>query len=111
MSITATSRTVWIAPPVFLAVALGDWPYGYYQVVRFVVCSACAYFAYVEYQDNRAVNLWVFALGATAVLFNPIAQVHLRRARAAAPAWAAGSRGCFEGRASRIALPAKARPV
>lgn len=77
MIVTATSRAVWIVPAVLLAVAIADWPYGYYQLVRFVVCSACAYLVYVEYQANRAVNFWVIALGAIAVLFNPIAPIHL----------------------------------
>lgn len=79
MSVTATSRAVWIVPAVLLVIAIGDWPYGNYQIVRFVVCGACAYLAYVEYQTNRAASVWGIAFGAIALLFNPIAPIHLNK--------------------------------
>ncbi len=51
------------------------WPYGYYQVLRIVVCIAAAYGAYTAFTTERAA--WVWVLGAVAVLFNPIAPVYL----------------------------------
>lgn len=79
MSVTATSRAVWIVPAAFLVVALADWPYGYYQLMRFVVCGACAYLAYVEYQTHQAVSAWAVALAAIAAVFNPIVPIHLTK--------------------------------
>lgn len=60
-----------------LLAAVGPWPYGYYQLLRLVVCGAGAYFAYTTYQWGKLRAVWVF--GAIAVLFNPLLPVHLTR--------------------------------
>lgn len=51
------------------------WPYAYYQLMRIVVCIAAALAAYHAYKTSR--TGWVWVLGATAILFNPIAPIHL----------------------------------
>lgn len=51
------------------------WPYAYYQLMRIVVCIAAAYGAYKAYKTHRSTWMWV--LGAVAILFNPIAPIHL----------------------------------
>lgn len=61
-----------------LLAALGDWPYGYYQLLRFVVCGAAAYVAWLSYHSKYPWTVWVF--GFVAILFNPLAPVHLSRA-------------------------------
>jgi len=61
-----------------LLMALGDWPYGYFQLLRFVVCGAGAYVAWVSYHAKYPWAVWLF--GFIAVLFNPLAPVHLSRA-------------------------------
>jgi hypothetical protein len=61
-----------------LLAALGDWPYGYFQLLRFVVCGAGAYVAWVSYHSRYAWAAWPF--GFVAILFNPLAPVHLSRA-------------------------------
>jgi len=33
--------------------ALGYWPYGYYQLLRFVVCSISVYTAFVAYEWQK----------------------------------------------------------
>jgi hypothetical protein len=60
-----------------LLAAVGPWPYGYYQLLRLVVCGVGAYFAYSAYQWGKLRAVWVF--GAIAVLFNPLLPVHLPR--------------------------------
>lgn len=65
-----------IAALILLA-ALGDWPYGYYQLLRFVVCGAGAYVAWLSYHSQYPWTAWLF--GFVAVLFNPLAPVHLSR--------------------------------
>jgi hypothetical protein len=60
-----------------LFLALADWPYGYYQLLRLVVCGSASYVAYLGYQSDKQWILWVFA--AIAVLFNPIVRIHLNR--------------------------------
>ncbi|MDR4496998.1 MAG: hypothetical protein MRK02_03590 [Candidatus Scalindua sp.] len=57
--------------------ALADNPYGYYQILRWVVCGLTGYLAYLAYEDDQ--NVWVWIFGITAVLFNPIAPIHLSR--------------------------------
>lgn len=45
------------------------WDYGYYQIIRFTICAAGAYYAYLAYQQNK--KRWAWTLGIIAFLFNP----------------------------------------
>lgn len=60
-----------------LAAALLKWPYGYYVVLRVLVCGACIYLAVQEKNAGRVGWSWV--LGGVAVLYNPIFRIHLNR--------------------------------
>ena len=53
------------------------WPYGYFQILRWVVAGAAGFNAYTAYQLNRKIWLWIMV--AMAVLFNPIAPIHLTK--------------------------------
>jgi hypothetical protein len=57
--------------------ALDHHAYGYYQILRWVVCGAAVYSAFVAMGSKK--TPWAWALGITAVLFNPIIPIHLRR--------------------------------
>jgi hypothetical protein len=57
--------------------ALFDWPYGYYQLLRFGVCAVAIYGAVLAHQAG--VQGWTWALGALAVVFNPLLPVYLDR--------------------------------
>lgn len=63
----------------FLLGALFDGlPYGYFTLLRFVVCAVGAYVAYKTYEkDNESLLVWLF--GGIAILFNPIIPIHLTR--------------------------------
>jgi hypothetical protein len=69
---------------IFLFIAFADsgqhtaLPYGYFTLMRFVVCSVVLHLAYLAYEENKK-SLWVWAFGFTAVLFNPIFIIHLKR--------------------------------
>ena len=65
-----------IAAAVLLG-ALGQWPYGYYQLLRFVVCGVSVYIAVMAYQWQKIWAVWLF--GFVAVLFNPLIPIHLSR--------------------------------
>lgn len=52
-------------------------PYGYYVFLRWVICPAFAWFAFVAYNNEQ--NPWVWIYGITAALYNPIATAHLGR--------------------------------
>jgi hypothetical protein len=57
--------------------ALGQWSYGYYQLLRFVVCGAGVFVAYAAYVYQTMWATWLF--GFIAVLFNPFIPIHLTR--------------------------------
>ncbi len=60
-----------------LILALVPWPYGYYQLLRFVVCGVAVYVAFITYQWKKIWATWLFAF--IAVLFNPLIPIHLSR--------------------------------
>ena len=58
--------------------ALADWPYVYYQLLRWVVCGVAIFVAASAYGWQKLWATWLF--GFIAVLFNPVAPIHLSRA-------------------------------
>jgi hypothetical protein len=66
-----------IVAATMLFLALGSWPYGYYQLLRFVVCGASIYVSFMAYNWQKTWAVWLFGL--IAVLFNPLIPVHLTR--------------------------------
>lgn len=68
---------LWIVPAGMLfAAAAFHFPYGYYTLLRLVVC-VCA--GIVAYQAWPKQALWTFVFGFVALLFNPIIKVSLNR--------------------------------
>lgn len=65
------------ASSVMLFGATGDHPYGYYQILRWLVTVSAAYSAYYYYLNSK--NYWMYTFVATAILFNPIAPIYLDR--------------------------------
>ena len=61
-----------------LLIALGRLPYAYYTLMRFLCCLVAGYGAYLS--SERKQQPWMWAFGATALLFNPFVPVHLDRA-------------------------------
>lgn len=57
--------------------ALGEHPYGYYQLLRWVVALAAVYSAYLAHDRKDSFWTWIFV--GVAVLFNPIAPFYLER--------------------------------
>jgi low affinity Fe/Cu permease len=60
-----------------LGVALLDMPYGYYMLVRLLICGVCAYLASRDADSGR--TGWVWVLGGCAVVYNPIFKFPLSR--------------------------------
>lgn len=52
-------------------------PYGYYILLRWVCCGIFAYLAFRSFGQGR--QGWVWVLGITAAVYNPIFRVHLTR--------------------------------
>ncbi|HVU06625.1 MAG TPA: DUF6804 family protein [Candidatus Paceibacterota bacterium] len=53
------------------------WPYFYFQLLRWVVCTTAIVNAYEANKKQR--RRWVFIMAGIAVLFNPIAPIFLSR--------------------------------
>ncbi len=66
-----------IIAAIMLLWALASWPYGYYQLLRFIVCAISVYIAYMAYNWQKVWAVWLF--GFVAILFNPFAPIHLSR--------------------------------
>ena len=60
-----------------LLFALADNPYGYYQILRWVVMLSAGYTAFILYERKDKIWMWTF-VGAV-ILFNPIMPVYLSR--------------------------------
>ena len=52
-------------------------PYGYYVLLRIVLCAACAYIAMRAAEIGK--TNWTWILGVTAVIYNPLIRIHLTR--------------------------------
>jgi FtsH-binding integral membrane protein len=74
-------KRIWIPQVVASALLLWalkpDNPYGYYILLRWVCCAAFAYLAIQALAHEK--QGWVWVLGVTAVVYNPIIRVHLTR--------------------------------
>ena len=70
---------IWLVPATLLAIAPLPLPYGYYVLLRLVVCAATALLTYHDYRGRGRVSGWTIALAATALLFNPVISVGLTR--------------------------------
>jgi uncharacterized membrane protein len=67
-----------LASIVFLLLAVfGRWPYGFYTILRFVVCGSAIYIAVQAHAQDKSGWAWVMAV--TAILFNPFVPVYLSR--------------------------------
>ena len=62
---------------VMLLFALDKQPYGYYTLLRLVVCASAAFVAFMGYSGGKIWIAWLF--GFIALLFNPLIKVHLDR--------------------------------
>jgi DnaJ domain len=67
-----------IAAAMLVSAAVQKHPYSFYMLLRWVCCAAFAWSAFIAHEKNRQV--WAWAFGAVAVLYNPIVLVHLNRA-------------------------------
>ncbi len=75
-------KRIWI-PQVIASIMLlwalnPDNPYGYYILLRWVCCGIFAFLA-VRTAENKEKQGWVWILGITAMVYNPIIRIHLNR--------------------------------
>lgn len=70
------ARKVALVAAIMSAVALFPLPYGYYMLLRVVVCGAGIYCGVLGYSSNREISVALFVVAA---IFNPVFPVHLFR--------------------------------
>src|SRR5262245_17397301 len=73
------SRLTWIPLAISIAMLLasgGDWPYGFYQLLRIVVTVTAVY---VVVQTLNGRQYWPWLMGGIAILFNPILPIRLTK--------------------------------
>jgi len=58
-----------------LAIPPDVWPYGYYVFLRWAVTGTALFVLWAALDLNKIT--WVWIMGAVAILFNPIAPIHL----------------------------------
>lgn len=54
------------------------WPYGYYTLLKLIVCSVAAFAAY-KFKNNPSLSGHFIPLVIMAILFNPLVPVQLNR--------------------------------
>lgn len=67
-----------IVSGVMAFLAIFPWPYGYYQLLRIVLCISSVIIAYGFYKSQ--LSGWMLAFGVIAILFNPISPVYMAKA-------------------------------
>ncbi len=60
-----------------LLFALGDNPYGYYEILRWVIAGISGYLAFIAHEQKNTSWTWIMAI--IAILFNPISPFHFDR--------------------------------
>lgn len=61
-----------------LFIAIAPLPYGFYTFMRIIVCGCAAYMAYQGF-SNEDKGAWAWILGIIAILFNPVATIHMTK--------------------------------
>jgi hypothetical protein len=61
----------------FMAAAIGGWPHAFYVFLRLGVCVVSLYWVTQALKTSH--QFWAWALGANAVLFNPVVPIRLER--------------------------------
>mgnify|MGYP001000638762 FL=1 len=62
---------------ILLLVAIADFDYGFYMLLRFIICAISVYLAYNAAKGGAEHWVWIF--GIIAALFNPFLPVHLNK--------------------------------
>jgi hypothetical protein len=71
-----STRLFWIAPLVVMGIGVLPMPYGYYNILRVVVCVSAVFMAVRAMKSEKGQLVpWLF--GGLALLYNPILPVHL----------------------------------
>jgi len=66
-----------IIAAVMALVAIADLPYGYYTLMRLVVCATAIFVIVVAAKSGQSWGIWLY--GIIGLLFNPLIPIHLTK--------------------------------
>ena len=73
-----TKKTaLWIVVAAMVVAIIPTMPYGYYSLMRWVVCPVLAWLAILSYRSGA--ENWIWVWGILAGIYNPILPVHATR--------------------------------
>lgn len=76
-------KNICIICGILLLIAIPSWwPYGFYTLLRWIICCVSVYVAYGFYKSK--LNGWTFVFGVVSILFNPFFPVYLDKSNWAA---------------------------
>lgn len=67
--------TVWLGLAMVLLVAVGPWPYGFYMLLRLLVCAGSIFVALKL--GNTSPLTWTFVV--LAIIYNPVFRISFER--------------------------------
>lgn len=70
-------KALYVSIVVLLLALFPGLPYGYYQLLRWLVCGSCCYGAYLSHKNHN--ETWKWAYISLAILFNPILPIRFER--------------------------------
>lgn len=70
--------TPWVASSLLLFAAIPGLPYGYYQLLRLLICGMSCYGITLAHSHNYKYYKYIFIV--IALVFNPLLPIHLNRA-------------------------------
>ena len=71
-------KNICIGSGILLLIAIPSWwPYGFYTLLRWIICAVSVYVAYTFYKSK--LTGWTFVFSALAILFNPVYPVYLTK--------------------------------
>jgi hypothetical protein len=71
------NKTPVVISAIMLFLAILPFPYGYYTLLRLVICGTAIYLVWFTKNINR--QGWMWAMGFITLLFNPIIPIRLDR--------------------------------
>ncbi|WP_428986590.1 DUF6804 family protein [Stenotrophomonas indicatrix] len=70
-------KVLWLVAALLALAMIPTMPYGFYPIMRWIVCAGCAWMALMSYRRLR--EGWAWCFGALAGIYNPIVPIHASR--------------------------------
>ncbi|WP_407077091.1 DUF6804 family protein [Xanthomonas campestris] len=71
------SKILWLITALLLLALIPSMPYGYYPVLRWIVCASCIWLATLAHRRQQ--EAWTWSWAVLAGIYNPIISIHASR--------------------------------